>query len=159
MVRKIIAFVVAVIIPEAVGALAGLATQSSVTTWYPTLSRPWFTPPDAVFAPVWITLYFMMGVASWRVWDRGARRATGQMALVAYGLQLLLNGAWSLVFFGFQSIAWGLVVIVALLIAILVTMRLFRRVDRWAFWLLVPYCVWVAYATMLNASLWWLNSA
>ncbi|NBC87212.1 MAG: tryptophan-rich sensory protein [Bacteroidetes bacterium] len=157
MVRRIVAFVVAVLIPEAVGAVAAVATQSSVTTWYPTLTKPWFTPPDVVFAPVWISLYAIMGIASWLVWTRGPRRATVQMALAAYAIQLVLNGAWSIVFFGFQSIGGGLIVILLLLIALGVTLRRFRQCHRWAGWLLWPYLAWVAYATALNAALLWLN--
>lgn len=155
--KKIAALLVAVLIPEVVGAVAAVATQSSVGTWYPTLVKPWFTPPDAVFAPVWITLYAVMGVASWRIWARGSRRARVQMALAAYGVQLLLNGAWSVVFFGLQSISGGLVTILFLLTALGVTIRLFSRVDRLAAWLLAPYLAWTAYATALNAALWWLN--
>jgi len=155
--KKIAALFVAVLIPEVVGAVAAVATQSSVGTWYPTLVKPWFTPPDAVFAPVWITLYAVMGVASWRIWARGSRRARVQMALAAYGVQLLLNGAWSVVFFGLQSVSGGLATILFLLTALGVTIRLFSRVDRLAAWLLAPYLAWTVYATTLNAALWWMN--
>ena len=157
MARKLASLVVAVLIPEAVGVIAAVATQSSVSTWYPALAKPWFTPPDAVFAPVWITLYAVMGVASWRVWRQGSRRATVQMSLAAYGVQLVLNGLWSIVFFGLRSIGGGLVVILVLLTALALTMRLFARVDRVSAWLMAPYGLWVAYATALNIALWWMN--
>lgn len=157
MARKLASLVVAVLIPEAVGVIAAVATQSSVSTWYPLLAKPWFTPPDAVFAPVWITLYAVMGVASWRVWRQGSRRATVQMSLAAYGVQLVLNGLWSIVFFGLRSIGGGLVVILVLLTALALTMRLFARVDRVSAWLMAPYGLWVAYATALNIALWWMN--
>jgi len=157
MLRKLASLVVAVLIPEGVGAIAAVATQSSVSTWYPALAKPWFTPPDAVFAPVWITLYAVMGVASWRVWRQGSRRATVQMSLAAYGVQLVLNGLWSIVFFGLRSIGGGLVVILVLLTALALTMRLFARVDRVSAWLMAPYGLWVAYATALNTALWWMN--
>jgi tryptophan-rich sensory protein len=155
--RSVVALIIAVLIPELVGVVGAVATQSSVTTWYPTLTKPWFTPPDAVFGPVWVTLYAVMGVASWQVWRQGARRATVQMALVVYGVHLVFNAAWSIVFFGLQSIGGGLVVILFLLLAILATLRRFARVDRLAAWLLAPYLLWVAYATALNVALWWLN--
>ncbi len=155
--RTFLSLVVAILLPELVGALAAVATQSSVGTWYPTLAKPWFTPPGAVFAPVWITLYAVMGIASWRIWRAGSRRATVQMALAAYVLQLLLNGAWSIVFFGTQSISGGLVMILLLLAALALTIRWFARVDRLAAWLLAPYLAWTAYATALNVALWWLN--
>lgn len=140
-----------------VGAVAAVATQSSVATWYPTLAKPWFTPPDAVFAPVWITLYAVMGVASWRIWWAGSRRATVQVALAVYVVQLILNGAWSIIFFGLQSISGGLVTILLLLAALSLTVRSFGRVDRLAAWLLAPYLAWTAYATALNVALWWMN--
>lgn len=155
--KKAAALLVAVLIPELVGAVAAVATQSSVGTWYPTLAKPWFTPPDAVFAPVWITLYAVMGVASWRIWIQGGRRARVQMALTAYGVQLVLNGAWSVVFFGLRSISGGLVTILFLLAALGLTIRLFARVDRLSAWLLAPYLAWTAYATALNAALCWMN--
>lgn len=155
--RSVFSLLLALLIPELVGAVAAVATQSSVGTWYPTLAKPWFTPPDAVFAPVWITLYAVMGIASWRIWRAGPRRATVQMALAAYGLQLFLNGAWSIVFFGLQSIGGGLVTILVLLMAFALTIRWFARVDRLAAWLLAPYLVWTAYATALNVALWWMN--
>lgn len=155
--RTLLSLAIAILIPEVVGAVAAIATQSSVSTWYPMLAKPWFTPPDAVFAPVWITLYAVMGIASWRVWRSGPRRATVQMALVAYGIQLLLNGAWSIVFFGLQSVTGGLLTILLLLAALSLSIRWFARVDRPAAWLLAPYLAWTAYATALNVALWWMN--
>jgi tryptophan-rich sensory protein len=155
--RQVIGFVLAVLVPEVVGAVSGIATQSSVSTWYPTLEKPWFTPPDAVFAPVWITLYAMMGVASWLVWREGPRRATTQIALAVYAVHLVLNAAWSLVFFGLRAPGGGLVVIVVLVGAVIATMRRFARVRALAAWLLAPYLVWVLYATALNATIWWMN--
>lgn len=155
--RQVIGFVIAVIVPEVVGAVSGIATQSSVSTWYPTLDKPWFTPPDAVFAPTWITLYAVMGVASWLVWREGPRRAKTQIALAVYAVHLVLNAAWSLVFFGLRAPGGGLVVIVLLLVALLATMRTFARVRRFAAWLLAPYLGWVLYATALNAAVWWMN--
>lgn len=155
--RSFLSLLFAILIPEVVGAVAAIATQSSVTTWYPTLAKPWFTPPDAVFAPVWITLYAIMGIASWRIWRSGPRRATVQMALAAYGIQLLLNGTWSIVFFGLQSITGGLITILLLLATLALTTRWFARVDQLAAWLFAPYIAWTTYATALNVALWWMN--
>ena len=148
---QILAFIV---LCEGVGLIAGLATQSSVETWYPTLAKPFFTPPDWLFAPVWTVLYALMGIAAHLVWRR---RPGVQRALVLFGVQLALNAAWSLVFFGGRSISGGLVVILLLLAALLATLVAFWRRSRWAGALLVPYVVWVGYATALNAGIWWLN--
>ena len=139
---------------EGVGLIAGLATQSSVETWYPTLTKPFFTPPNWLFAPVWTLLYALMGVAAYLVWRR---RPGVQRALVLFGVQLALNAAWSIVFFGERSISGGLVVILLLLAALLATLAAFWHHARWAGGLLVPYVIWVGYATALNAGLWWLN--
>lgn len=155
--RTGIAVLIGIVLCEAVGALAGVATQSSVNTWYPTLAKPGFTPPDWLFAPVWITLYAMMGIAAGVVWTKRGKQRGVRPALVAFGVQLVLNAAWSFVFFGAQSIGGGLVVIVLLLAAIAETIRRMAPLSRWAAMLLVPYLLWVAYATALNGALWWLN--
>ena len=139
-----------------ISALGGWATASSVGSWYPTLAKPAFNPPNWVFAPVWTVLYVMIALSGWRVWrERGFARARG--ALGVYALQLALNLAWSFVFFGAQAIGAGLVVIVLLLAAIVANARLFFAIERVAGWLLVPYAAWVAFATVLNAALWRLN--
>jgi tryptophan-rich sensory protein len=148
---------VGILVCEGVGALAGVATRSSVDTWYPTLAKPGFTPPDWLFAPVWITLYAMMGVAAGLVWTKRADASAAQSALVAFGVQLVLNAAWSVVFFGAQSIGGGLLVIVPLAAAIAETMRRMWPLSRLAAGLLVPYLGWVLYATALNLGLWVLN--
>jgi translocator protein len=134
----------------AVGGGAGFLTAQSVVTWFPTLVKPSFNPPAWLFAPVWTTLYVMMAVAAWLVWLRKG-------SLVLFYVQLALNFAWSLLFFGLHSPALALVDIVALWIAILLTLLAFWKIDRRAGWLLVPYLAWVSFAGVLNASIWWLN--
>lgn len=147
----------AILVCEAVGLLAAWATQTSVTTWYPTLVKPSFTPPGWVFGPVWTVLYALMGIAAFLVWRRGPRRARVRSALVAFGVQLLLNAGWSFAFFGARSPALGLVVILLLWGVLAWTVDRFFRLRRVAGWLLVPYLVWVTYALALNASIWGLN--
>ena len=147
----------AIVLCEAVGLLAGWATQTSVTTWYPTLTKPGFTPPGWVFGPTWTLLYALMGVAAFLVWRRRGRDARAGMALWAFGAQLGLNAAWSFAFFGARSPALGLVVIVGLWIALAGTLERFFRVRSAAGWLLVPYLAWVTYALALNAAIWHLN--
>jgi tryptophan-rich sensory protein len=142
---------------EVVGLLAGWITQTSVTTWYPTLTKPAFTPPNWLFAPVWTVLYAMMGVAAALVWNRGRDRAAVRRALWLFGAQLVVNAGWSFAFFGAQSPTLGLIVIVALWGALALTMDRFYRLRASAGWLLVPYLLWVSYALALNAAIWWLN--
>jgi len=139
-----------------VAALGGIATATSVDTWYQGLQKPPFNPPNWVFAPVWTTLYVLMGVAACRVWrhsEAGGRR----LALTLFAIQLVLNLAWSFLFFGMQRIDLALVDIVLLLLAVAATIALFWPIERLAGWLLVPYFLWVSFATALNTSLWLLN--
>ena len=140
----------------AISALGGWVTATSVGSWYPTLAKPAFNPPNWVFAPVWTVLYLMIAAAGWRVWRRRGL-AAAPVAMGTYALQLALNLAWSFVFFGAQAIGAALVVIAALLAAIVANAILFWKIERAAGWLLAPYAAWVAFATALNAALWWLN--
>ena len=140
----------------AISAIGGWVTADSVGTWYLTLQKPVFNPPDWVFAPIWTLLYLMIALAGWRVWRRvglsGARAG-----MVAYSAQLALSLAWSFLFFGGRMIGIALAEIVLLLVVIGANAVLFWRADRLAAWLLVPYAAWVAFACVLNFALWRLN--
>jgi translocator protein len=137
-----------------IGGVAGVVTADAVVTWFPTLQKPSFNPPSWVFAPVWTLLYLMMAIAAWRVWLEGP---TARPALNLFFIQLVLNFAWSLLFFGLHSPILALVDIVALWIMIVLTMRAFFKIAKPAGWLLAPYLAWVSFATILNFSIWWLN--
>lgn len=140
----------------AVAAAGGAITSTSVETWYPTLQKPAFNPPAWVFGPVWTTLYLMIGVAGWRVWRlRGF--AGARAAMIVYALQLALNFGWSLIFFGQRMIGLAFLELLVLLGVILVNLALFWRIDRLAGGLLAPYAAWVAFAGVLNFSIWRLN--
>jgi tryptophan-rich sensory protein len=140
----------------AVSALGAAVTATSVGSWYPTLAKPAFNPPDWIFAPVWTALFFMMAIAGWRVWRRdGLRKA--RWALTLFGLQLALNLGWSVVFFGLRSIGAALAEIAVLLLAVVATAAVFWQRDRVAGMLFIPYAAWVAFALVLNAALWRLN--
>ena len=140
----------------AVGALGGWVTADSVKTWYTTINKPSFTPPNWVFGPVWTGLYVLMGIAGWRVWCK-ARPDQLRVPLALFAVQLALNLAWSVVFFGAHRIGGAVVVIVGLEAAILATMVAFRRIDGLAALLLVPYALWVVFAAVLNIAAWQLN--
>jgi len=139
-----------------VSALGGWVTAGSVGSWYPTLNKPAFNPPDWVFAPVWTVLYLMIAIAGWRVWRRRGL-AGARVAMSAYALQLALNLVWSFLFFGGRMIGAALAEIVLLLVAIVVNAMLFWRIERAAALLLVPYAAWAGFAVALNAALWRLN--
>ncbi len=155
--QDVLGLVVFIALCLVVSGIGGAITATSVGTWYQALLKPAFTPPDWVFAPVWATLYLLMAIAGWRVWRRKGF-GLGRQALAAFAMQLGLNLAWSFLFFGFQRIDLAMVEIVVLLAAIIANTVLFWRIDRLAGALFVPYLLWVAYAALLNASLWVLNA-
>ncbi len=148
---------VSVAIALAAGVVGGLATASSVKTWYTGLHKPAFNPPNGVFAPVWTTLYIVMGLAAWRVWRTGAGAKDRRPALGVYAVQLALNLAWSILFFGLRQPATALAEVLALDLAVLATMALFWRVDRLAGLMLIPYVAWTCFASLLNYEIWRLN--
>jgi len=139
------------------GGLGAVFTGDSLREWYQTLQKPPGVPPNAVFGPVWSVLYLMMGLSLARVILRARPGRDKRVALGAFAIQLVLNLAWTPVFFGAHQIFAGLAIIVCLWFGILLTIRLFFPLDRPAAWLLFPYAVWVGYATYLNAGYWWLN--
>ena len=137
-------------------AFSAIGAQSSPGEWYRTLEKPAFNPPNWIFGPVWTVLYAAMAVAAWMVWCE-RDRVNVKTAIVAYGVQLMLNTAWSWLFFGRHVIGWALVDIALLWIAILATLVSFWRVRHAAAILLVPYLLWVSFAALLNLRFWQLN--
>jgi tryptophan-rich sensory protein len=155
--KTTLALFVAIAVPLAIGGLSGFATADGVSSWYPTLVKPSFNPPAWVFGPVWTVLYITMGVAAFLVWRQGLATGGVRLALSVFAVQLALNGLWSILFFGMQSPGLALAEIVVLWLAIGATIVLFWRVTALAGALMVPYFLWVSFATLLNASIWWLN--
>ena len=141
----------------AFGGLAGLVTQQAIPDWYAQLNKPFFNPPNIIFGPVWTLLYFLMGWAAARVFLKGRHHKWGKTALYHYGAQLVLNGLWSLVFFGLQQPIAGFVLIVILLFLIERTTHWFRLVDKTSSYMLYPYLAWVCFAVLLNLSICILN--
>jgi translocator protein len=138
------------------GYAGSLVTASSVSTWYPALRKPDWTPADAVFPVVWTTLFLLMGLAAWRVWRR-AGWSEARAALTLFFLQLVLNFIWSALFFGLRSPGAGLAEILVLIGAIVATMVAFSRHDAWAGRLMAPYLVWTSFAAVLNLTIWRMN--
>lgn len=141
-----------------VGFIAAQATQSSVNTWFPTLVKPSFNPPNEVFMPVWTTLYFLMGIAAGLVWSRmDFQKEDVKSALKFFFIQLALNALWSVLFFGLHNPMLAFIEIVLLWLLIYETFLKFARINKFSGYLFVPYLLWVAFAAVLNGSLWWLN--
>ncbi len=149
----LVLFVVACI---AISGLGALFTAGSVQQWYPALQKPVWTPPSWLFGPVWTILYLMMAVAAWLVWRR-RKSVHVKGALGLFFIQLAINAAWSPLFFGLQNPLAGLLNIALLWAAILATLIAFRRISSTAAALLVPYWLWVSYASALNFAIWNLN--
>jgi tryptophan-rich sensory protein len=140
----------------AAAGLGALATATSVDTWYVTLRKPQWTPPDWIFAPVWAVLYLLMAVATWRAWRTGdalvARRTVS-----LYSAQLTLNVLWSILFFRMRHPAAALVEIVVLWTVLVIILFRYWRIDRLAAVLWMPYVAWITFAAALNGAIWSLN--
>ena len=149
--------IVSVIGCEIVGFLGTPFTISAIPTWYTTLNKPFFAPPNWIFGPVWTLLYFLMGVAFYLIWKQGWQKKKIKTAGLFFLAQLALNFIWSPVFFGLRAPLLGLVVIVAMWLLIVITMKKFYPLSRLASYLLVPYLLWVSFATILNMAIVVLN--
>ncbi len=142
---------------QLVGLLGTPFTISAIPTWYASLAKPLFAPPNWIFGPVWTLLYALMGASFYLVWKQGWKKKTARMARNYFLVQLALNFIWSPVFFGLRAPLLGLLVILAMWLAIVMTIRRFYPLSKTAAWLLVPYVLWVSFATLLNASIVYLN--
>ncbi len=152
----VIKLIVSVAVPLLAGLGSSVFTLTSIPTWYAALNKPWFTPPNAAFGPVWTILYIMMGLALFLIW-RSPRTRTRDVGIALFAAQLTVNVVWTVVFFGLQNTLYGLLTIVLLWILIAATIYQLYKVDRRASYLLVPYIAWVTIATALNASVYLLN--
>lgn len=154
-ITKILTVVVTCLV---IGYFSGIVTRSAILTWYPSLVKPGFNPPNWIFAPVWSTLYIMMGIAAGLVWDRiESNTELVKKALVVFALQLALNALWSYLFFGLMNPMLALLEIVILWLMIYETYVQFGKISKIAGYLFIPYLLWVSFAMVLNASIWWLN--
>jgi tryptophan-rich sensory protein len=152
----VLKLVASVIICQIAGFLGSLSTTPVIPTWYKTLNKPFFTPPNWIFSPVWISLFILMGISLFFVWRRSGH-SYFKPALLFFFVQLILNIFWSIAFFGLKSPLLGLIDIVLLWMAILFTILNFFKVSNFSGALLIPYLLWVSFAALLNFSLWILN--
>jgi benzodiazapine receptor len=152
--RKAI-LVISIAICEFTGVLGSIFTASSLTNWYATLAKPNFSPPGWIFAPVWITLYFLMGISLFLIWTNRAKN--NKKSFIAFGVQLFLNALWSFLFFGLKSTLYGLIDILFLIAGIAFTILFSYRISVLAPLLLTPYLAWVCFAAVLNYNIFLLN--
>ncbi len=156
-IKKTARLILAVIVCQATGLIGSLFTFPAIGGWYVALQKPWFGPPNFVFAPAWITLYTLMGIAAFLVWEKGIQRKDVRSAMLFFGLQLGLNSIWSIIFFGFRNPMLAFIEIVFLWLAIGITTRKFYIINKRAAYLMLPYLAWVSFAALLNLSIWLLN--
>ena len=156
--NKITRILVVVVSCLAVGYFSGMVTRSAIITWYPTLIKPSFNPPNWIFAPVWSMLYVMMGVAAGLVWGKiETEKEVVKSALVLFAVQLALNALWSYLFFGLKNPMLAGIEIILLWLMIYETYTKFVKINTIAGYLLIPYLLWVSFAMVLNGTIWWLN--
>ncbi len=149
--------VVAIVGSQLAGIIGSVFTAPAIAGWYTTIVKPELNPPAWVFGPVWTTLFALMGIAAFLVWKQGLERRDVRIALGLFVGQLALNTLWSILFFGLQNPGAAFIEIIILWFAILATIVAFARISRPAAWLLVPYILWVSFASYLNFSIWMLN--
>lgn len=163
--KDILRLGISIAAPLIAGVIGSIFTSESVSTWYQTIEKPTFSPPNWLFGPVWTTLYVMMGISLFLVWrattntttftkDRRNRKIA---AFIAFGFQLILNVLWSFLFFGLRSPQLAFVEIIILLISIVATIVIFSKISKLAAILMVPYAGWVTFASFLNLQIWLLN--
>lgn len=154
---NLIKLLISIVICQLAGVVGSFFTTPAIPTWYRTLVKPFFTPPNWLFAPVWIVLYCLMGISLFLVWEKEAKNAQAKKALIIFFIQLILNAFWSISFFGFRSPLWGFINIVFLWLAIIWTMQKFLQISRLSGLLMLPYFIWVSFAAVLNFSILVLN--
>lgn len=155
---KSLKIVIFAFISLVLGSIGGLITTPAIPTWYANLNKPFFSPPNWLFGPVWTILYILIGISFALIWNKykkGDKKIVAAMKL--FGIQFLLNLIWSPVFFGMKNLFLALVVIVAMWYFILKTIKAFAKIDKTSSYLLYPYFAWVSFASLLNFAVWILN--
>lgn len=149
--------IISVVGCELVGLLGTPFTISAIPTWYANLNKPFFAPPNWLFGPVWTLLYFLMGVSLYLIWKQGLEKKKVKTAVIYFLAQLGLNFVWSPIFFGLRAPLIALIIITAMWVLIVITIKIFYPLSKWAAYLLVPYLLWVSFALLLNAAITLLN--
>ncbi|CAN5523032.1 TspO/MBR family protein [soil metagenome] len=148
--------IICLAIPLIIGGISGYATMDGLTSWYQTLNKPSFNPPNYLFGPVWTTLYVFMGISLYLIW-RAPLTDVRKLALIIFSVQLILNFFWSIIFFSYHSPGLALIEIAAMWISICIMIYVFQKVNKTAAYLQIPYLLWVSFASILNAAIWKLN--
>lgn len=153
--KNILKLIISITVPLLAGFIGSYFTMPAIPSWYAELTKPNLNPPNWIFAPVWTTLYILMGISFFMIWQKGRHN----LQMVVFGAQIILNTTWSFFFFGMQRLDVAFLNIVLLWIMIVLTIVLFFRVSKIAAYLLIPYIIWVSFASYLNLAIWMLNGA
>jgi tryptophan-rich sensory protein len=153
--KKITLFIISLLIPQLAGFIGSLFTIKNIPTWYASLSKPFFNPPNWIFAPVWTALFILMGVSLYLVLTKQKKISTPPVKI--FFIQLAINTLWSIVFFGMREPGLAFIIIVVLWFLIYYIIKIFYKIDKVASYLLLPYLAWVSFASVLNFSIWILN--
>lgn len=154
--KKIIQLILCVFAPLLVGGISGYYTSSSITTWYATLNKPFFNPPNYLFGPVWTTLYILMGISFYLILNKAEKNVKPKLILI-FCVQLTLNFLWSFIFFNFQQLGLASIEIMLMWLSILVMIITFYKTSKVAALMNIPYLLWVSFATVLTVSIYSLN--
>ncbi len=145
--------IISLIVCLSIGGFSGFLTSDAILNYYQTLNKPSWNPPNWLFGPVWTVLYIMISISIAIIWHK----SNDKTAMLLFGIQLVLNFFWSLIFFRWQSPGFALIEILAMLFFIVLTVLAFRKINMTAFYLMIPYLCWVSFATFLNFTIWRLN--
>lgn len=148
---------ISIVLTVGLGSLGGIFTAPEIPGWFLHLNKPLWNPPNWLFAPVWITLYLLMGISFYLIWKTKAEQDKKQWTIIIFIVQFALNTLWSFIFFKQHQTGWAFVEIVVMWLAILCTIIAFSRIHKTAAWLLVPYISWVSFAAILNYTIWRMN--
>lgn len=154
--NKTLMLILCLVLTLSVGSIAGIATSQSVDTWFVNINKPWFNPPNFIFAPVWTTLYVLMGISLYLILQ-SPKTSQRKIAITVFLIQLFLNFCWSFLFFKYHWLGVAFIEILLMWLSIISMIVIFLRVNKTAAVLQIPYLLWVSFASILNGAIWWLN--
>jgi translocator protein len=155
--KNAFSLILSILLCQLAGLIGSVFTTSAIPNWYATLQKPSFNPPSWIFGPVWITLYLLMGISLYLVWLKRGSNSLTQTAIILFVVHLILNALWSIIFFGLKNPMIAFFEIIVLWIMIVVLIYIFFKIDKRSAYLLLPYFLWVSFASILNFSIWQLN--
>lgn len=156
-INNTIKLIISIAVCELAGIIGSVFTFPAIESWYRSIIKPSFSPPNWIFGPVWTTLFVLMGIALFLVWKKGFSTRESKIALGFFIIQLILNTLWSIIFFGLRNPGLAFIELIILWLAILATIITFAKISKPAAWLLIPYILWVSFAGFLNYTIWMLN--